>query len=137
MPHLILEHSANVSDVAEIAGLVVVLHHAALATGIAPIDALRTRAAQRDIYAVGDEYPKNGFIAVTARLAPGRSDSDKQILTEALMAALSDALGDAQDNLMLSVEYQEIDPLFRINKNNLRSVIAERNIRHEGTRRGC
>ena len=137
MPHLILEHSANVSDVAEIAGLVVVLHHAALATGIAPLDALRTRAAQRDIYAVGDEYPKNGFIAVTARLAPGRSDSDKQILTEALMAALSDALGDAQDNLMLSVEYQEIDPLFRLNKNNLRSVIAERNIRHEGTRRGC
>ncbi len=137
MPHLILEHSANVSDVADIAGLVVVLHHAALATGIAPIDALRTRAAQRDIYAVGDEYPKNGFIAVTARLAPGRSDSDKQILTEALMAALSDALGDAQDNLMLSVEYQEIDPLFRINKNNLRSVIADRNIRHEGTRRGC
>jgi 5-carboxymethyl-2-hydroxymuconate isomerase len=137
MPHLILEHSANVSDVAEIAGLVVMLHHAALATGIAPLDALRTRAAQRDIYAVGDEYPKNGFIAVTARLAPGRSDSDKQILTEALMAALSDALGDAQDNLMLSVEYQEIDPLFRINKNNLRSVIAERNIRHEGTRRGC
>ena len=137
MPHLILEHSANVSDVADIAGLFVVLHHAALATGIAPLDALRTRAAQRDIYAVGDEYPKNGFIAVTARLAPGRSDSDKQILTEALMAALSDALGDAQDNLMLSVEYQEIDPLFRINKNNLRSVIAERNIRHEGTRRGC
>ena len=137
MPHLILEHSANVSDVADIAGLVVVLHHAALATGIAPLDALRTRAAQSDIYAVGDEYPMNGFIAVTARLAPGRSDSDKQILTEALMAALSDALGDAQDNLMLSVEYQEIDPLFRINKNNLRSVIAERNIRHEGTRRGC
>ena len=51
------------------AGLVVVLHHAALATGIAPLDALRTRAAQRDIYAVGDEYPMNGFIAVTARLA--------------------------------------------------------------------
>ena len=36
MPHIILEHSANVSDVADMAGLVVVLHHAALATGIAP-----------------------------------------------------------------------------------------------------
>ncbi len=27
---------------------------------------------------------------------------------------------------MISVEYQEIDPTFRINKNNLRAVIAAR-----------
>ena len=80
MPHLILEHSANVSDVADIAGLVAVLHQAALATGIAPLDALRTRAAQRDIYAVGDQHPKNGFIAVTARLGAGRAEADKQRL---------------------------------------------------------
>ena len=126
MPHLILEHSANVSDVADIAGLVAALHQAALATGIAPLDALRTRAAQRDIYAVGDQHPKNGFIAVTARLGAGRAEADKQRLVAALMAALSHALGEAQDALMLSVEYQEIDPTFRINKNNLRSVIAGR-----------
>jgi len=136
MPHLILEHSANVSDMADIAGLISVLHQAALATGIAPLDALRTRAAQRDIYAVGDQHPKNGFIAVTARLGAGRVDADKQRLIAALMAALSDALGEAQDTLMLSVEYQEIDPTFRINKNNLRSVIAERNTGHEGEEHG-
>ncbi len=136
MPHLILEHSANVSEVTDIAGLVAVLHQAALATGIAPLDALRTRAAQRDMYAVGDQHPKNGFIAVTARLGAGRAEADKQRLIAALMAALSDALGEGQDNLMLSVEYQEIDPTFRINKNNLRSVIAERDTGHEGEEHG-
>jgi 5-carboxymethyl-2-hydroxymuconate isomerase len=127
MPHLILEHSANVSEVADIAGLVAALHQAALATGVASLDALRTRAAQRDVFAIGDEHPDNGFIAVTARLGAGRTDADKQRLIEALMTALGDELGEAQNNLMLSVEYQEIDPTFRINKNNLRPVIAERN----------
>ena len=126
MPHLILEHSANVSAVADIAGLVAALHQAALDTGVAPLDALRTRSVSRDVYAVGDQHPDNGFVAVTARLGAGRTDADKQRLIEALMTALSDELGDAQNNLMLSVEYQEIDPTFRINKNNLRPVIAER-----------
>ncbi len=126
MPHLILEYSANVSEVADIAGLVAALHQAALATGVAPLDALRTRAGGRDVYAVGDQHPDNGFIAVTARLGAGRTDAEKQHLIDALMTTLSDELGDAQNDLMLSVEYQEIDPTFRINKNNLRPVIAER-----------
>jgi 5-carboxymethyl-2-hydroxymuconate isomerase len=137
MPHLILEHSANVSEVADVAGLVVALHQAALATGVAPVDALRTRAARRDEYAVGDRHPDNGFVAVTARLGAGRTDREKRHLIEALMTALSDELGDAQRHLMLSVEYQEIDPTFRINKNNLRPAIAERNTGHEGENHGC
>lgn len=126
MPHLILEYSANVAEVADITELVAALHAAALGTGVAALDALRTRAVCRDVYAVGDQHPNNGFVAVTARLGAGRSDVDKQRLIEALMMALSDELGAAQSNLMLSVEYQEIDPTFRINKNNLRSVIAGR-----------
>ena len=73
---------------------------------------------------------------MTARLGAGRAEADKQRLIAALMAALSDALSEGQDNLMLSVEYQEIDPTFRINKNNLRSVIAERNTGHEGEEHG-
>jgi 5-carboxymethyl-2-hydroxymuconate isomerase len=136
MPHLILEHSANVGEVADIAGLVAALHQAALATGVAPIDALRTRAARRDVYAVGDRHPDNGFIAVTARLGAGRTDGEKHRLVEALITALSDELGDAQNNLMLSVEYQEIDPTFRVNKNNLRTVIAGRTTAHEGENNG-
>ncbi len=126
MPHLIIEYSANVGDLADVAMLADALHDAALASGIAAIDALRTRAMQRDVYVVGDRHPDNGFVAVYARLGAGRSAADKHRLLAAVMGALDDHLGAAQANLMLSVEYQEIDPEFRINKNNLRSVIAER-----------
>jgi 5-carboxymethyl-2-hydroxymuconate isomerase len=126
MPHLIIEHSSNVADVADIGGLVGAVHGAALATGVAALDALRTRAAPRDHYAIGDLHPDNKFIAVTARLGAGRSDDDKQLLIRALIEALDDYLGEATDQMMLSVEYQEIDPRWRINENHLRPLIAER-----------
>jgi 5-carboxymethyl-2-hydroxymuconate isomerase len=130
MPHVIIEYSANVATddggPIDIAALVDVLHDAALATGIAPLDALRTRAAARRYYAVADRHPDNMFVAVTARLGAGRSDDDKRRLVEALMASLDGFLGDVQRSMMLSVEYQEIDPTFRINKNNVRPLVAER-----------
>ncbi len=134
MPHLIIEHSANVAALVDIDTLVEAVHDAALATGIAPLDALRTRAAGRQHYAIADGDPANAFVAVTARLGAGRTAEEKRTLLDALMAALDRTLGDAQRDVMLSVEFQEIDPDLRINKNNLRPVIAERqakNTKHE------
>lgn len=126
MPHLTIEHSANVADLVDIATLVDAVHDTALATGIAPLDGLRTRAASWEHCAIADRDPSNAFVAITARLGTGRTESQKQLLMEALLSALDDVLGDAQRHVMLSVEFQEIDPALRINKNNLRSVIAER-----------
>ena len=126
MPHLIIEYSANVADVADVQKLVEAMHDAALATGTAPLDALRTRAVARDHYAIADRDPSNKFIAVIARLGAGRSDDEKDAFVAALAGALDEFLGEQQNTIMLSVEYQEIDPARRINKNNLRAVIAER-----------
>ena len=126
MPHLIVEYSANVEELTDVAELIGALHDAALDTGIASLDALRTRGARRDVVAIADRHPDNAFVAVTARLGPGRDPDDKQRFLEALMGVLDRQLGDSQRNVMLSVEYQEIDPDLRINKNNLRPVVAAR-----------
>jgi 5-carboxymethyl-2-hydroxymuconate isomerase len=126
MPHLIIDHSANVAAVTDMGLLVEALHVAALDTGIAPLDALRTRAIVSEHYSIADRHADNMYIAVTARLGAGRSDEQKRTLIEALMTALDQHLGEAQRSIMLSVEYREIDPDFRINKNNLRPIIAER-----------
>jgi 5-carboxymethyl-2-hydroxymuconate isomerase len=131
MAHLIIEYSANVADVADVPQLVDAVHDAALATGIASLDALRTRAVAREHYAIADRDPSNKFIAVTARLGAGRSDDEKDFLVVALMDALDAFLGESQNAIMLSVEYQEIDPARRINKNNLRAVVAERSNKSE------
>jgi 5-carboxymethyl-2-hydroxymuconate isomerase len=126
MPHLIIEHSANVADRVDIDDLVGALHDAALATGVAPLDGLRTRAVGRDHYAVADRHPDNAFVAVTARLGAGRSEDDQLRLIEALMEALDAAVGAAGRAMMLSVEYQEIDPTRRINRNHLRPLVHDR-----------
>lgn len=137
MPHLIIEYSANVATTAggpvDVQALVDALHEAALATDVAPLDALRTRATGRDAYAIGDRHSSNMFIAVMVRLGPGRTDDDIAGLIDALMATLVEFLGTAERTMMLSVEFQPIDPDRRINRNNLREVIAERN-RHEDHR---
>lgn len=124
MPHLIIEHSANVGALIDIGELVDAMHDAALSTGIAPIEALRTRAARRDVYAIADQHPDNAFVAITARLGAGRTDEDKRRLVEVLMETLDELLGEARRDVMLSVEYQEIDPAFRVNRNHLREVIG-------------
>jgi 5-carboxymethyl-2-hydroxymuconate isomerase len=126
MPHLIVEHSANVEHVPLILEAV---HAAALGTGLASVDALRTRAACRESYVIGDRHPDNAFIALTARLGPGRSGDEKQLLIDALMNAIQATVGEAADHMMLSVEIQEIDPAMRLNHNHLRAHIAARNPR--------
>ena len=126
MPHLIIEYSANVADHVDIDRLVDALHDAALASGVAALDALRTRAVRRDHYAVADRHPDNAFVAVTARLGAGRSLDDQQRLLDTLIDALDDTVGAAGRTMMLSVEYQEIDPTRRINRNHLRPLVRER-----------
>lgn len=126
MPHLIIEYSSNVADHVDIDRLVDALHDAALASGVADLDALRTRGAARDRYAVADRHPDNAFVAVTARLGAGRSHDDRQRLLDTLIAALDDTVGAAGRTMMLSVEYQEIDSSRRINRNHLRPLVRER-----------
>ena len=107
------------------------VHAAARATGLASLDALRVRAEPRSLYRIADGHPDNAFLGVIARMAPGRTDDQKQMVLETVLTAVEAALGPAAANVMLSVEYQEIDARYRINKNNLRDTIAARTPQEE------
>jgi 5-carboxymethyl-2-hydroxymuconate isomerase len=126
MPHLIVEYSANLESMTDMSELVEVVHAAALKSGVAPIDALRTRAAPRTIFRIGDSHPDNSFVAVVGRFGPGRTAEEKQRFLSSVMEALESSLGVAATNAMLSVEWQEIDGEYRINKNNARAAIVAR-----------
>ncbi len=126
MAHVIVEHSANLSDVVDVQDLLRRIHRAVLDTGVAELDALRTRGESRSMYVLADDDPDNMFVAVTARFGAGRSPEDKQRVIEAVLEALVGTLGDGQRTALLSVEYQDIDPALRVNRNNLRAVIASR-----------
>lgn len=131
MPHLIVEYSTNLESVVDVASLVSAIHQAALQTGIAPIDALRTRAEPRSIYRIGDGHSDSAFVSVAARLGAGRTPEQKHRFLAAVLEATEAVLGTNAANVMLSVEYQEIDPEFRINKNNARDAINARQVANE------
>jgi 5-carboxymethyl-2-hydroxymuconate isomerase len=124
MPHVIIEHSANVADHVDIDKMLRAMHERVLATGLAPLAGLRTRALQSDHYVVADGLDANGYVAVTARLGPGRSGDDKQRLLNEMMSVLDEHLAEIEQHLALSVELQDIDPSSRINKNHLRARIG-------------
>ena len=126
MAHQTIEYSANLADNVDIGELVTTLHAAALETGVVRVDALRTRAVRRDHYAVGDADAANAFVSVVLRLGPGREPAEKHELLDAVLTALEGALGDAATTCMVSVECQEIDAEFRVNRNHLRHLIGER-----------
>ncbi|MFK8022683.1 MAG: 5-carboxymethyl-2-hydroxymuconate Delta-isomerase [Ilumatobacter sp.] len=130
MPHVIIEFSAPTCSTqggpVDIDALVDAVHDAALATGTASIEALRTRAVGRNHIAVGDRHPDNGFIAVTARLGAGRPVGERRAFAAALLDAVELEVGAAVEHLMLSAEVQEIDPDTRINRNHARTAIAQR-----------
>ena len=127
MPHVTVEYSTNLDLLVDMQKVIDAVHAAALATGFVPLDGLRTRASPRSTYRIGDGHANNAFVAIAVRLGPGRTSDDKHRLLAALLDAVESALGpDVAATVMLSAEWHEIDPNARINRNNLRPVIAAR-----------
>jgi 5-carboxymethyl-2-hydroxymuconate isomerase len=119
MPHITIEYSANVADLTDIQALVDAVHARAIASGIAPAAWMRTRATCVEHYAIGDAKPENTFVAVVARLAPGRSTAEKKRLVTELFDAVDTHFSDDDRSMIISVECQEIDAELRMSKNDL------------------
>ena len=136
MPHVIIEYSANVAEHHDIDELVEVVHAAALADGLPALDALRTRAEERTAFRVADGAETNAFVAIHARIGPGRdADAKQRFLAAVLDAAEAHVAGTPLDpppldppplDIAWSIELTEIDPEFRINRNHVRPAIARR-----------
>ena len=128
MPHLIVEYSANLERDVDIPRLVAAVHAAALETGVFPIGGIRTRAERRDVYAVADSHPDNGFIHVQARIGTGRAPEVRQKAAEHIFAAVKGETAKvfASRPLGLTFEIVEIDPVGSLKHNNLHGIVETR-----------
>jgi 5-carboxymethyl-2-hydroxymuconate isomerase len=110
VPHVIVEYSANIQKHADIPGLIRTVHQAALASGLFATAAVRTRAERRDVFAIADEHPRNAFVAITIRMAAGRTEAERQRLADLVFDAACDYLdrGGPHERLALSFEIQDI-----------------------------
>ncbi len=128
MPHLIVEYSANLENELDIAKLIAAVHAAALETGVFPVGGVRTRAERRDIYAVADSHPDNGFIHVQARIGTGRTPEVRHQAAGHIFAAVKSETAKvfASRPLGLTLEIVEIDPVGSLKHNNLHEIVEAR-----------
>lgn len=129
MPHIIIEFSSNVGEHHDVDALVAEVHRAALDDGLPPVDGLRTRAVTRTRYRIADGDPNHAFVALTARIGPGREASAKLSFLNAILNAAEQQLDTEPSPLAIawSAEIQEIDAAFRVNRNHVRTRIQEGN----------
>jgi len=130
MPHLIIEHSANLEDRVDLPAIVTRLHEAALATGVFPEKGLRTRLVSRVGYRIADGHADNAFIHLVLRIGFGRDLETRKRAGAAIFEALCEGTADdqARNPLALSCEIQEIDPELSWKKNNLAEWIDRRSV---------
>jgi 5-carboxymethyl-2-hydroxymuconate isomerase len=130
MPHLIVEYSANLENQIDILKLVETIHQAALKTGVFKVAAVRTRASRRDYYVIADGHRDNAFVAITARVAPGRPPETRKRLGQEIFDATCDYLQRIYETtpISISLEVQEIDDTAAFRKNNLHEVVKHRAI---------
>ena len=128
MPHIIIEHSANLAELTDMDALVAAVHQAALDDGLPALDALRTRAAARGHYRIADGDPAYGFVAVTARIGPGREPEEIERFLTRLIDTVDGVLAPLlpANPVALSAEVQMIDPALRVNRNHVRTHLAQR-----------
>lgn len=127
VPHIIIEYSANIAMHHDVDALVEAVHRAALAHGLPAVDALRTRAAERQHYRIADGDSHHAFVAIVARIGPGRGPQIKRSFLTTLIDAAEEALAAEPEVLAIafSVELQEIDAEFRINRNHVRARLTD------------
>jgi 5-carboxymethyl-2-hydroxymuconate isomerase len=111
MPHIVIEYSKNLEQSVDIPELIRVVHDAMIATNAFPLEAVRTRGVPRNDFRIADGDPRNAFLAVVGRIAPGRPQQLRHELGKTLFDAIRGYLSDVSEAIPLSitVELQEID----------------------------
>ncbi len=112
MPHLTIEHSANLASKSDLTALCERLRDAMLATGIFPHGGIRVRCVSCAHVAIADSHPENAFAAMLIRMGAGRSDEAKAAAGAAIMMAAEDHFAPllADGYFMLSLDIVENNP---------------------------
>ena len=128
MPHIIVEHSQNLTTAIDVADLITELHAAAMDMAALPTGGIRTRAYQVDVSRVGDGRADRGFIYITVRLGQGRTEAIKRDIGDTLFGVLNEFTAQYFDDgnaLSLGLEVQEIEKDWTWKKNNIHQIIKD------------
>ncbi|BAN49117.1 5-carboxymethyl-2-hydroxymuconate Delta-isomerase [Metapseudomonas resinovorans] len=104
MPHLVIEHSANLTSV-DAAALLVACNGFLADTGHFAEADIKSRVIRHEHFLVGTEAQGRGFLHATLWLLSGRPENVKQALSRGLLEALEAAF-QKPDGLAVQVSVQ-------------------------------
>jgi 5-carboxymethyl-2-hydroxymuconate isomerase len=90
MPHCVIEYSEGVDDAVDIDALVAAVHAGALESDLFPEYDIKTRAVGYRHHRTGQT--RDSFVHVTVHLLDGRSDAQKAMLSEKVLARIEPML---------------------------------------------
>ena len=119
MPHLIVEHSANLSSSHDMATLARKLGDAMAETRIFPLAGIRVRMHPVKNYAMADGHPDNAFVAAIMRIGAGRDLETRQSGGRAVFDFLCQYFADEIDKgyMAISVDIEINDPDMSFKRN--------------------
>lgn len=88
MPHCIIEYSSNLSPALSLEQLVESVHLGALESDLFELDDIKTRATSYEHFKLGGDTEH--FIHVTVRLLSGRTQQQKNRLSQLVLKQLAD-----------------------------------------------
>lgn len=126
MPHLTIEYSENLESYLDGDRFLQAMAEAMERTGVFRTGGVRIRAYPVGRFHVADGHEDNGFIALTLKIAPGRTREQKTSIGQSLLATAGKWLEKplASGHLSLSVEVSELDPDFRWNVNSIHERLS-------------
>lgn len=110
MPHIRLEHSANILEKDEMAPLLQKIHTVLVETLPAQLDTCKSRVFEYPVFCVGDGAPQNAFVHLGIHILPGRTQGTINETKEALINLLKSHFTHSSKGLHLSLSV-EIAPL--------------------------
>lgn len=119
MPHLIVEHTANLNTTHDMADLARRLGEAAVATEIFPLSGVRVRMHPVETYSMADGHPDNAFVAVIMRIGAGRDLETRQRSGQVVFDLLCNTFADEieQGYMAISVDIEINDPDMSFKRN--------------------
>ncbi len=123
MPHLIVEHSANLSKSHDMQALADCINEAVQTTGIFPLAGIRVRLHPSQICSIADGHPDNAFVAIIMRIGAGRDLATRQRGGQAVFDAVCDFFKTEMDSgfMAVSLDIEINDPDMSLKKNGIRT----------------